>query len=244
MTALIYLREVKVDGADYRFMHLTMLSTVDFRNIDKEAAVVAMSFGNLTSLRLSGLPLVHHQTGKPWFCLISSLTRLDLTYCSLAGSDFTLPATLTRLSLIGWMHPNGRVQDYVLRGLTSLRRLNLRRSVWFTDNAILHVPQLEHLDLSFTTNIHGEALVRLASSLRRLNLEKCTSITNAYLSQLTGLTHLTVMRSGGIGEAGFLSLTGLRTLICDAFTISDQCLSGFTSLTSLELHTTYTHLLS
>lgn len=58
---------------------------------------------------------------------------------------------------------------------------------------------------------------------------------------MTGLTHLTVMRSGGIGEAGLLSLTGLRTLICGAFTISDQRLSGFTSLTSLELHPTYIH---
>lgn len=236
MTALTHLREVKTNGADYRFTHLTMLSMLDFRDLDKEEDTVAMSFSNLTSLRLSGPP----QTDKPWFCLLSSLTRLELVYWS-SMSDFTLPTTLTRLSMIGWMGARGHVQDNALCGLTNLRRLSLRQSIWFTDNALLHVPQLEHLDLSFTTNIHGEALVRLASSLRRLNLKECTSITDAYLSQMTGLTHLTVMRSGGIGEAGLLSLTGLRTLICGAFTISDQCLSGFTSLTSLELHPVYVH---
>lgn len=241
MTALTRLREVKTDGADYRFTHLTMLSMIDLRNLDKEAAVIAMSFGNLTSLRLRGSPLVHHQTGKPWFSLLSSLRRLELSYCS-SMSDFTLPIGLTRLSLIGWMHPRERVQDNVLRGLTNLRRLNLRQSSCFTNNALLHVPQLEHLDLSFTNTIKGDALVGLASSLRHLNLKNCRSIRDAYLCQMTALTHLTVINTCRIGDAGIRPLTKLRTLLYGdggTTTISDRCLSALTSLTSLEWTGTY-----
>lgn len=236
LTTLRHLREVRTSATDDIFAHLTMLSTLDFRYVEREEdAICAMSFRNLTSLRLSGTPLIHRQTREPWCCLLGSLTRLDLVYTCLAY-DFTLPVTLTRLSLIGWMHPNGRVQDNVLRGLTNLRRLNLRQSTWFTNDALLHVPQLTHLDLSFTNRIDGQALVGFASSLRRLNLRHCASITNPYLSQMTALTHLTLTQSGTIGEASLLPLTGLRTLICSGITMSNQCLSGFTSLTTLDLN--------
>lgn len=215
---------------DFVLTNLTNLTKLNvlYSNLVSENSIQKLS--NLTSLSFGSANQYLTEKSIPY---LTKLVKLRVLHSSIKEPG--LIKQLTNLkSLLIWPSRKGALSNEEVGSLTQLTRLTLQTD-FLTDDCLLHLTNLLHLNLSWNRSITNAGLRNLPQ-LTRLDLNSSVSIDHDGISHLTTLTDLNLRNIGlRIKNVGIERLTRLQRLIISRNDITSDALWNLTNLTHLEL---------
>ncbi|HEY1066558.1 MAG TPA: hypothetical protein VGE52_10630, partial [Pirellulales bacterium] len=129
-----------------------------------------------------------------------------------------------------------------LKPLKNLKSLNLRRSTYLTDDALVHLADLPSLELVHLlyNNFSDAGLAHLSklTKIRLLDLRGCAFVTDAGMAHLKDLTNMVALklRCPSVTDEGMKNIAGmskLKTIACEDMAISDASVEALAALPAL-----------